>query len=82
MKTLLEQLTPLSVFLLNYRPLLRASDNIRAFETYTHRSPHQVSHHHALTNKEEIPRVDFPPSQNQSPSHPKLIITQKKTEMP
>lgn len=47
--------------ILNYRALLRASDNIRAFETYTHRSPHQVSHHHALTNKKEIPRVDSPP---------------------
>lgn len=39
-------------FILNHRPLLRASDNIRAFETYTHRSPHQVSHHHfPLANK-------------------------------
>lgn len=52
-------------FILNYRPLLRASDNIRAFETHTHRSPHQVSHHHhhTLTNKKEIPRIDIPPSQ-------------------
>lgn len=39
-------------FISNYRPLLRASNNIRAFETYTHRSPHQVSHHRfPLANK-------------------------------